>query len=100
MLSAHRAYRLGARPFEIGTEVGPGDFGVAVAPGAAGVSRRHCTIRVEGSRVVLSDHSRFGTRLNGHPIQGSAVLQAGDLIAVGSPPQEFRVVAEVSADGA
>ena len=41
----------------------------------------------------------YGTRLNGHAIDGSAVLQAGDVISIGSPPREFRVAIEVSADG-
>ena len=35
-------------------------------PKSSSVSRRHCMIRIEGSRVMLSDmKSRNGTELNG-----------------------------------
>jgi hypothetical protein len=49
--------------------------------------------------VQLIDHSRHGTALNGHPINGSAVLQAGDTVTVGTPPVEIRLIAEVRHDG-
>jgi hypothetical protein len=100
LLDGSRAYRLGTRPFSIGTVLAPGDYGLALDDALAGVSRNHCSVRQEAGRMVLVDHSRYGTRLNGHPIDGSAVLQAGDVIAVGSPPREFRVVIEVEARGA
>jgi pSer/pThr/pTyr-binding forkhead associated (FHA) protein len=64
------------------------------------VSRRHCSVEKDAGRIILRDHSRYGTRLNGHLIDGSAVLQAGDVIAIGNPSREFRVVLEVDADGA
>ncbi len=67
--------------------------------GRTGISRQHCTIGLEDGQAVLVDHSRFGTRLNGHLIDGSAVLQAGDRISVGSPACDFMLVAEVRADG-
>ena len=101
LLAGSRAYRLTpSEPFAIGTELVSGGYGVTVDGGVAGVSRQHCSIHIDGSRLVLTDHSRFGTQLNGHRIDGSAVLQAGDVVAVGQPPLEFRLVAEVGPDGA
>lgn len=99
LLDGNRAYRLGAGPLSIGTALTPGDFGIPLDPAVAGVSRRHCSVQGEDGRMILRDHSRYGTRLNGHAIDGSAVLQAGDVISVGNPPREFRVVIEVEADG-
>jgi hypothetical protein len=98
VLFGHRAWRLDGEPFLLGTELQPGERGIALDPSARGVSRRHCTLRTEDGIALVFDHSRFGTVLNGHRIQGSAVLEAGDVLAVGSPPAEFRLIA-VEDDG-
>jgi hypothetical protein len=100
LLYGHRAFRLDAVPFLLGVELAPGERGIALDPAARGVSRRHCTLRREGGALVVFDHSRFGTTLNGHRIQGSAVLEAGDVLTLGTPPVAFRLVAEEGADGA
>jgi hypothetical protein len=99
VLFGHRAWRLGAEPFLLGTEVQAGERGVALDPAARGVSRRHCTLRTEDGVLYVFDHSRFGTMLNGHRIQGSAVLEAGDVLGLGSPPVEFRLIAVEEGDG-
>jgi hypothetical protein len=99
VLFGHRAWRLGAEPFLLGTEVQAGERGVALDPAARGVSRRHCTLRTEDGVVYVFDHSRFGTVLNGHRIQGSAVLEAGDVLSFGAPPAEFRLIAVEEGDG-
>jgi hypothetical protein len=44
------------------------------------------------------DHSRFGTRLNGHRVDGSAILQSGDVVSLGNPGSEFLLITEVTAD--
>jgi hypothetical protein len=59
---------------------------------APGVSRRHCDIAVADGQCVLTDHSRYGTFLNGHRIDGSAVLQSGDVLRVGTPGVELRMI--------
>lgn len=100
LLAGSSAYRLTSRPFAIGTELVSGDYGVVIDASVAGVSRQHCTIQEQDGRLVLTDHSRFGTRLNGHLIDASAILQPGDVLAIGSPPREFRLVSEVGPDGA
>jgi hypothetical protein len=65
-----------------------------------GVSRRHCEIAAAGGQCVVTDHSRFGTYLNGHRIDGSAVLQSGDVIRVGTPGVELRMIYVEPLDGA
>ncbi len=100
VLAGTQAYRLGDVAFHIGTELTPGEYGLTLDGRSRGVSRRHCTIRLEEGRAVLTDHSRFGTWLNGHRVEGSAVLAAGDVVAVGDPAIEFHLLAEVTRDGA
>jgi hypothetical protein len=96
VLDSH-AWRLGKHPLRIGSEAGSGEYSLIIDARYAGVSRQHCSIELTGGRAVLNDHSRFGTRLNGHKIQGSAVLQPGDVISLGDPPCELRLIAEVGA---
>ena len=57
-----------------------------------GVSRRHCSLHKKNGQCVLEDHSRYGTFLNGHRIDGSAVLQVGDALRIGSPGFEFQLI--------
>lgn len=97
VLFSNAAYRLGDRPFEIGSEVDDQQHGVRLDGPA--VSRSHCSIRLDGSQAIVSDHSRFGTRVNGHHIDGNAVLQVGDTVGVGDPAQEFLLIREEQASG-
>ena len=97
VLFESRAYRLDRRDFNIGSELAPGDYGVCLDAGVGGVSRRHCSIRPGPNGVELVDHSRFGTHLNGHPVEGAAILQCGDLVSVGVPQRDFALISEVDA---
>lgn len=100
LLYGHRAYRLDAEPLSIGTGVTAGDHSVLLDAGLRGASRHHCTVRIENGARMLFDHSRFGTLLNGHRVATAAVLKAGDVISLGTPPIELRLIAEISAHGA
>lgn len=64
-----------------------------------GVSRRHCAVQQENGQCVIRDFSRYGSFLNGHAIDGSAVLQVGDLIRLGTPGFEFRLITTESDSG-
>ena len=57
-----------------------------------GVSRRHCSISRRDGKCLLEDHSRYGTFLNGHQIDGSSVLQNGDVIRLGTPGVELQLI--------
>jgi DNA-binding CsgD family transcriptional regulator len=55
-----------------------------------GVSRRHATIeRVEG-QFTLTDHSRYGTYLNGVRLLAPYVLAPGDGIGLAEPRMHLR----------
>ncbi|MBM4196987.1 MAG: FHA domain-containing protein [Gammaproteobacteria bacterium] len=94
LVHGSRAWRLGPVPLQVGAEMSEGEYGLKLT--GQGVSRRHCTIRLEDGRMVLHDQSRYGTALNGHRVESLAVLQAGDVIAIGQPPQELVLVAEAA----
>ena len=100
VLMGHRAYALGAGPFRIGAELQDGEAGLALDPALRGLSRQHCTLRREHGALFVVDHSRFGTWLNGHRIDGAALVQPGDVLSIGSPAVELRLLTEVSVDGA
>jgi hypothetical protein len=93
-----RAYRLGERAFAIGSELAPDDYGAVLGGQLTGISRRHCSIRTSEHGVEIIDHSRFGTRLNGHEVEGAAILQSGDVVSLGNPSSEFLLITEVTAD--
>ena len=64
-----------------------------------GVSRQHCSLILENGQCVVRDFSRYGTFLNGHKLEGSAVLQVGDRLRLGTPGYELRLIATEDADG-
>jgi hypothetical protein len=56
-----------------------------IAYGAKGVEPRHVRIvrYPDGSYVVMDNNTRTGTRVNGHPLTGPALLRDGDVISFG-----------------
>ena len=99
LLDGHRARALDEAGLAIGTSLG-GEPGITLDADMAGVSRRHCVLRRENGQSIVEDLSRYGTWLNGSRIDGSAVLQAGDSLRVGTPGQEFRLIRVVENDDA
>ena len=95
MLYGHQLFRLGEKPLQIGLDLSPGETGLAVPAATKGVSRRHCTLQIEDGQALVHDHSRYGTTLNGHRVDGAAVLQPGDVLRFGTPPQQLILVREV-----
>ncbi|MEQ8206295.1 MAG: FHA domain-containing protein, partial [Woeseia sp.] len=65
-----------------------------------GLSRRHCELRRADGQCVVEDHSRYGSFLNGHRINGTAILQVGDSLRVGTPGFEFRLITTDEQHGA
>jgi len=74
--------------------------GVRLPEGLAGVSRWHCSIRIDSAMAELIDHSAFGTWLNEERVAGRAELFAGDRIRIGDPGIELTLLAIEAADGA
>ena len=100
VLFGHHAHYLGAEPLVLGTQRADGERWLDLQQDMPGVSRRHCVLRRENKQFVVTDHSRYGTYLNGHRIDGSAVLQTGDVLRIGTPGFEFRLISAEQPDGA
>lgn len=92
LLYGNTAYQIGNSPLIIGSQDSDGGRIITLASDMPGVSRRHCSLKRLNGQCVLEDHSRYGTFLNGHRIDGSSVLQVGDALRVGSPGYEFLMI--------
>jgi hypothetical protein len=72
----------------------PGTSPSLILPeGIAGLSRRHCTLRRDGGRTQVIDHSTYGTLLDGARVRGRALLPAGGVLKLGDPGIELSLVA-------
>jgi hypothetical protein len=87
------AHRIGAEGLGVGTALPRGTRGLAVRGEAPGVSRHHCTLRLEEGEVVVEDHSSLGTFLNDERVEGTAVLRPGDRLRLGQPGLELLLMA-------
>jgi hypothetical protein len=92
VLLGDRATPVGATALVLGTQPADGERWLDLGQNVAGVSRRHCEIAVANGQCVVTDFSRYGTFLNGHRINGSAALQSSDVIRVGTPGVELRMI--------
>ena len=96
VILAGRAHALDEHPLVLG--LGAGDGGqagrrLALSGTIAGISRSHCTLLARDSDVIVRDHSRFGTFVNGERVEGEAVLVAGDRLRLGTPGVVLELVA-------
>jgi pSer/pThr/pTyr-binding forkhead associated (FHA) protein len=98
LLWSGRALPLAGTALEIGRE--PAASGIVLGEGLAGVSRLHCTLRDEDGAIVLVDHSRHGTFVNGERVAGRARLRAGDRLRIGDPGVELALIAVGAGHGA
>jgi pSer/pThr/pTyr-binding forkhead associated (FHA) protein len=92
LLHGHTAYEIGNLALVLGSQEGEDTRQIMLASDMPGISRRHCSLLRKNGQCVLEDHSRYGTFLNGHRIDGSSVLQVGDVLRVGSPGFEFQLI--------
>ena len=92
VLLRNTAVALNARALSLGSQPAEGERWLDLGQEIAGVSRRHCDIAVTDGQCVVTDHSRYGTFLNGHRIDGSAALQTGDVLRIGTPGVELRMI--------
>jgi hypothetical protein len=87
-----RAFPLDRGPLLVGRGGEPA-IGLALPEGLAGISRRHCTFLRDGERLVLVDHSAFGTFVNGERVIERVRIRAGDRVRVGEPGVELALIA-------
>jgi hypothetical protein len=92
VLFAGRTFALGAEPLVVGRAPGAA-HAISLAEGLAGVSRRHCTFLRDGAELLLLDHSRFGSFVNGERVAERARVRAGDEVRIGDPGVTLALIA-------
>ncbi|MDH3615424.1 MAG: FHA domain-containing protein [Gammaproteobacteria bacterium] len=92
LLFGNHAHAVSTDPLVLGSQPADSERWLDLQQEMPGVSRRHCVVSQENGQCVVTDYSRYGTFLNGHRIDGSAVLQTGDLLRVGTPGFELRLI--------
>ncbi|MBS0611750.1 MAG: FHA domain-containing protein [Proteobacteria bacterium] len=88
---AGRALALSSEPLLVGTATDAARS-LAVPASVAGVSRRHCSLLLEGGQAFVVDHSRFGSFLNEERVPARALLRVGDRLRLGNPGVELSFV--------
>ncbi len=92
---AGRALPLAGAPIMVGTtsdEVRRDARSLPIPASVAGVSRRHCSLIVEGGQPFILDHSRFGSFLNEERVTTRALVRVGDRLRLGNPGVELTFV--------
>lgn len=92
VLFGDQAFSLNGKPLTLGSQADDNERHLDLPQDMPGVSRRHCVLGTNNGQHVVTDHSRYGTYLNGHRIDSTAVLQTGDLLRIGTPGFEFRLI--------
>jgi len=87
------AYPIAETPLTIGLAAVEGGSGIQIRNQVAGVSRKHCSIQLHGNKVVLNDHSTYGTYVNERPVTGTTNLEIGQVIRVGTPGEKLKLIA-------
>ncbi len=97
------AHPITSDPLVIGLAVPDGSHGIDLAErggSSAGISRSHCSIYRVEERVLLEDHSSYGSFLNDKRIETKAILAARDRVRIGTPGVELHLIAVVDSDDA
>jgi hypothetical protein len=92
VVHAGRVLAIPAGGLVVGREPGPAPS-LQLPEGRAGISRRHCTLRRDGLRTQVIDHSSHGTFIDGARVHGRALLPAGATLRIGEPGIELPLVA-------
>lgn len=95
LLYQERAHAIGPHPLVVGRAPPAGVYGLRLEGELHGVSREHCSIRLEPQGAVLKDLSRYGTYLNGRRLDAEAYLRAGDRVRIGTPGVELLLIQAV-----
>jgi hypothetical protein len=100
ILHESRALPVLEEPLVIGIAVPDAQRGFRLTGAPAGVSRSHCSVYLQDGQVLVRDHSRHGTLLNGRRVEGTAALLTGDRLCLGAPGIELQLIRVERDDGA
>ena len=77
----------------IGQQRAADGSGIKIEGKIAGVSRKHCTVQLEGNNVVLNDYSTYGTFVDENPVNEKTILLLGQMVRVGTPGETLNLIA-------
>jgi hypothetical protein len=97
ILYRSRAYPLSPKPLIIGQGTSD-DISIRINDQVAGISPKHCTLRLSGDDVVLVNHSTWGTLVDGTTVSETALVKLGQTIRIGTPGEELRLITCVRTD--
>ena len=92
------AYHLSDRPLVVGSGGTRDGVDVPIKGELAAVSRKHCSIQRRGKEVILTDHSTYGTFVDGEQVSGTALLRLGQVVRVGTPGEELQLITSLETD--
>ena len=87
------AYPISKKPLFMGCNPYPAGQGIYVPVKSSGISEKHCTIHRDGDRIVLTDTSTHGTFVNDQRVDGSTILELGQILRLGTSGETFRLIA-------
>lgn len=92
------AYPISEKPLIIGCDQYPFGKGIRVEATSSDVSKKHCTVQRENDRIVLTDYGSQGTFVDDRQINGSAILELGQIVRLGTSRETIRLIACLEAD--
>ena len=93
ILYRNLAYPITEKPLIIGLQPVAAESGIQIEGQIAGVSRKHCTVQLQGKSVVLNDYSTYGTFVDENPVNGKTILLLGQTVRVGTPGETLNLIA-------
>jgi hypothetical protein len=93
ILYRNLAYPITEKPLIVGLERIAGESGIQIRGQIAGVSRKHCVVKLQGNQVVLKDHSTYGTFVDENPVEEQTILLLGQTVRVGTPGETLNLIA-------
>jgi hypothetical protein len=87
-----RAWPLTPVPLTLGWSVGAAARALTLPAGIAGVSRSHCTLRIEHGQALVEDQSTYGTFVNDERVGGRVALRVGDVLRLGAPGVTLELI--------
>jgi hypothetical protein len=86
------AHAIDPPPFLIGVAIPDGHRGLNLSEETGGISRHHVSLHRAQGRLLVEDHSRYGTYLNGERVEREAKVRAGDKLRLGTPGVEVQLI--------
>ena len=86
------AYPVGTEGLSIGRTKDKERHSIVLEGDHSGVSGSHCELVLRDGEVKLIDHSRHGTFVNEKRVPAETTLHPADVIRIGSPGEELRII--------